>query len=62
VFNPSNLKKYARAIGVGKLRKAFLYLSVHPSRGETATRETRRAINEAENFLIQAASAANASV
>jgi hypothetical protein len=56
VFNPSNVRKYARAQRAKKSHRPVIFLVVHPHRkGKT----NGKYIGELETFLIQAGSAEN---
>jgi hypothetical protein len=56
VFNPSNLRKYCRAMHDAPRRRPVLFLVVHPlAKGKL----NRRYIRELETFLIQAGSTRN---
>ena len=56
VFNPSNLRKYCRALRDGRRRSPVLFLIVHPS---AKGKLNRTYVGELETFLIQAGSAKN---
>ncbi len=59
VFNPSNLKKYRRALSASPRHRPVLFLIAHPKRNGKLN---RMYIGELETFLIQAASARNPEV